>query len=69
MWTSIKHEHIGPLIIIMFLLTLGFSQLQGMYALFAQAKFNIGPKEIGIVLFVLSHQLEGSMFRNLLKIL
>ncbi len=52
MWHSIKHEHIGPLIIILFLLTLGFSQLQGMYALFAEAKFNIGPKEIGIVLFV-----------------
>lgn len=52
MWGSITHEHIGTLVIIGALIALGFSQLQGMFALFAQDRFGLGPKEVGIVLFV-----------------
>src|SRR3989338_8677054 len=37
MWKSITH---------------GFSQLQGMYALFAEQRFGLGPASVGIILFV-----------------
>lgn len=52
MWDSITHEHIGSLIIISSFIALGFSQLQGMYALFAEHRFGLGAKEVGMVLFV-----------------
>jgi multidrug resistance protein len=52
MWKSITHEHIGALVIISALIALGFSQLQGMYALFAEQRFGLGPTSVGFVLFV-----------------
>ncbi len=52
MWKSITHEHIGSLVIIGALIALGFSQLQGMYALFAEQRFGLGPASVGIILFV-----------------
>ncbi len=52
MWKSITHEHIGTLVIIGALIALGFSQLQGMYALFAEQRFGLGPASVGIILFV-----------------
>lgn len=52
MWRSMMHEHIGALILIFTFIALGFSQLQGMYALFAEAKFGLGAKEVGLILFV-----------------
>ncbi len=52
MWRSITHEHIGVLVIIGALIALGFSQLQGMYALFAEQRFGLGPASVGIILFV-----------------
>lgn len=52
MWKSITHKHIGTLVIIGALIALGFSQLQGMYALFAEQRFGLGPANVGIILFV-----------------
>ena len=52
MWKSITHEHIGVLVIIGALIALGFSQLQGMYALFAEQRFGLGPASVGLILFV-----------------
>ena len=52
MWKSITHEHIGTLVIIGAFIALGFSQLQGMYALFAQQRFGLGPASVGFILFV-----------------
>lgn len=40
---------ISTLIIIFFLLSLGFSGMQGTYALFVQAKFGWGPTQVGYI--------------------
>lgn len=40
---------ISTLLIIFFLLSLGFSGMQGTYALFVQAKFGWGPTEVGYI--------------------
>ena len=52
MWKSITHEHIGALVIIGAFIALGFSQLQGMYALFAERRFGLDAKSVGIVFFI-----------------
>ena len=40
---------ISTLLVIFFLLSLGFSGMQGTYALFVQAKFGWGPTEVGYI--------------------
>jgi MFS family permease len=40
---------ISTLILIFFLLSLGFSGMQGTFALFTQVKFNWGPTEVGYI--------------------
>lgn len=40
---------IGTLLVVFFLLSLGFSGMQGTYALLVQAKFNWGPEQVGYI--------------------
>ncbi len=45
----LKTPPISTLLVIFFLLSLGFSGMQGTYALFVQAKFGWGPTEVGYI--------------------
>ncbi|MBP9670412.1 MFS transporter [Candidatus Woesebacteria bacterium] len=45
----LKTPPISTLLIIFFLLSLGFSGMQGTYALFVQAKFGWGPTQVGYI--------------------
>lgn len=45
----LKTPPISTLLMIFFLLSLGFSGMQGTYALFVQAKFGWGPTEVGYI--------------------
>jgi len=45
----LKTPPISNLLLIFFLLSLGFSGMQGTYALFVQAKFGWGPTEVGYI--------------------
>ena len=45
----LKTPPISTLLLVFFLLSLGFSGMQGTYALFVQAKFNWGPQQVGYI--------------------
>lgn len=72
MWDSITHEHIGALIIILAFIALGFSQLQGIYALFAEARFGLSAKDVGIILFfvgAVSVFVQGFLVGKIVKLI